>query len=233
MPYFAQKFAEAGFIAITIDFSLNVLADREKGWFDMERFRRNTVSQEISEVHQVITYLQTLDEEQLTDWNGEIYLFGHSLGGAISIVVAENEPSVKRIATICSIEDIDRYNIRQKEKWFALGKKEFTDTHTGQVIILDVDFLKYRLTYVGNKALTTILSRLKQPICILHTAADATVNPKAATILYNAATNPNSIMKIIPNGNHLLNAGHPFSNTNPVIEEVLSNSINFFRKKNI
>jgi len=232
-PYFAEKIAEFGYFASTIDFSLNTLIDKEKCLFDMERFSKNTVTQEISEAKLFCSLLKNqnfIDEEFEKFWNGEIFLIGHSLGGALAIMTAENLPTVRKLVTICSIFDFDIYTERQKEDWLKNGFKEFTDSTTNQKIRLDVNFLLDRLTYSGEKSLTSVVSRLKIPYYILHTEADATVSPKAATILANAVSDKNLMkMEIIKSGNHLLNSSHPFKETNPVLEKIIKNILDFFQ----
>jgi predicted alpha/beta-fold hydrolase len=231
-PYFAEKIAEFGYFASTIDFSLNTLIDKEKCLFDMERFSKNTVTQEITEAKLFLSMLNNKEfvgEEFAKYWNGDVYLIGHSLGGALAIITAEGLSNVKKLATICSIFDFDIYTERQKEDWIKNGFKEFTDSTTNQKIKLDVNFLLDRLTYSGEKSLTSVVSKLNIPYYILHTEADATVSPKAATILANAVSNKKLLkMDIIKSGNHLLNSSHPFKESNPVLEKIISSILDFF-----
>ena len=236
-PYFAEKIAEFGFFASTVDFSLNTLIDKEKCLFDMERFSKNTVTQQITEAKLFLSMLQNenfVGEKFARYWSGDVYLIGHSLGGALAIMTADGLPSVKKLATICSIFDFDIYTERQKEEWKKNGFKEFTDTTTNQKIRLDVNFLLDRLTYSGEKSLTSVVSRLKIPYYILHTEADATVSPKAATILANAVLDKSFLkMEIVKSANHLLNSSHPFSETNPVLEKIISDILDFFSNFNV
>jgi len=266
-PYFAKKITEAGYFCSIIDFSLNTLIDADKCLFDMERFSKNTVSQEITEAELFIEKFansNVLDADSMNYWNGEIYLIGHSLGGALAIMVAHNiahnnlmkkfeeknlieknfikkdnfveknnftekKHTVKKIITICSISDFDIYTERQKKDWIEKGVKEFKDANTGQLFKLDVKFLLDRLEYSGEMSLATCVSRLEIPYLILHTAGDATVSPNAATILFDAA-NKEFAQKIILNGNHLLGVTHPFEQTNEILENVISKSINFMEQ---
>ena len=230
-PYFATRLAESGFIAGCLDFSLNTLLDKEKQWFDMDRFRKNTVTQMITESKMLISNLEHFFKSNnlINKWNGEIYLLGHSLGGALAIAVADNVSIVKKLVTICSISDIDIYTIRQKEKWESLGYKEFIDTNTGQNIILDVDFLQDRLTYTGDKSLAAMVSRLKIPTYFIHTEADATVSPKSLEILAASFSNKKLLKtELIPKANHLLNCVHPFEETNFALEHIINNVILFY-----
>ena len=232
-PYIASKFAENNFIAGCLDFSLNTLSNKEKQWFDMNKFRKNTVTQMITEAKMLVEKLNDFDEIK-NKWNGEIYLLGHSLGGALAIAVADKVNNknkiIKKIATICSISDIDIYNIKQKEKWEELGYKEFLDGNTGQNIILDVSFLRDRLTYTGEKSLGAMISRLDIPTYFIHTEADATVSPKSLEIISSSFTNKKLLKtELVPKANHSLNCEHPFRETNPALEHIIDNIIQFYK----
>jgi hypothetical protein len=141
----------------------------------------------------------------------------------------EKKHIVKKIITICSISDFDIYTERQKKDWIEKGVKEFKDVNTGQLFKLDVNFLLDRLEYSGEMSLAVCVSRLKIPYLILHTAGDVTVSPNAATILFDTA-NKEFTQKIILNGNHLLGVTHPFEQTNEVLENVISKSIDFMEQ---
>ena len=233
-PYFATKLAENNFIAGCLDFSLNTISDKEKQWFDMDRFRKNTVTQMITESKMLIEHLGDY-EEIAKRWNGDVYIMGHSLGGALAIAVTDSindnqKQIVKKIVTICSISDIDIYNIKQKEKWEELGYKEFFDSNTDQNIILDVDFLRDRLTYTAERSLASMISRLNVPTYFIHTEADVTVPPKSLDII-SASFSDKLLLKteLIPKANHLLNCEHPFKGTNNALEQIVNNTISFYR----
>ena len=238
IPYFAERFASNGFIFGVIDFSLNTLSDRERQLFDMDRFRRNTVTQMLTEARMLLNNLSLhLGQCGISDrWSGDVYLVGHSLGGALAIALAdsnsaENSFSIKKLVTICSISDIDIYTIRQKEQWEELGYKEFVDTTTGQNIILDVSFLRDRLTYTGDRSLAAMISRLNIPTYFIHTEADATVSPKSLNILSDSFTKKELLRtELVPKANHLLNCTHPFEGTNDALELIINNVISFYLK---
>jgi len=73
-----------------------------------------------------------------------------------------------------------------------------------------------------------MVKRLSIPYYIIHTEADATVNPKAAELLAEATTETTLYKKeIVPKGNHLLNCVHPFTASNPVLEHIIKNVLIF------
>jgi pimeloyl-ACP methyl ester carboxylesterase len=234
-PYMAEKITKAGFFCSIIDFSLNNLTDKSNSIFDMENFSKNTITQEITEIQIFLDNLKDEKIDNLTNWNGEIYLVGHSLGGALAIMTAyfdalKKNPIVKKLVTICSIFDFDIYTEKQKKDWIETGIKQFKDSTTQQIFTLDVNFLLDRLQYSGEKSLTSAVSKLEIPFLIIHSEADVTVSPKAATILFNSMKNKElAKLEIIKKANHLLGISHPFKETNPILEQTISEIINFLK----
>ena len=229
-PYMASEIAKAGFIVCSIDFSLNTLSDREKCIFDMDRFRTNTVTQEISEINQFIDLTMqgcVLNKDEENKWNKEIYLIGHSLGGGLAITAASKTPYVKKLVTINSIFDFDIYTDKQKEKWFSLGYKEFLDSNTNQMIKLDLKFLEDRLTYNNERSILSMVSKLNIPYLILHSENDVTVSPRAANNLYEASNKDYSKKVILSKANHTLGVSHPFTASNDSLDNAIHIIIDF------
>jgi uncharacterized protein len=116
-PSVAETLANAGAIALTVNFSLNgvsrALTDDElerkdlsalEDFSELERFAQNTIRQECDDARMLLAKLRdkTLfhaDEQVRHDqehplsaaWNGDVYVLAHSRGGAVAwIVAAEN-----------------------------------------------------------------------------------------------------------------------------------------------
>lgn len=225
IPYMMEKIAENGFITGAIDFSLNEVIDYERGWFNMDKFRTNTITQQINEA----TIL--LDKLCLENWNGEVYLIGHSLGGGLAINVANNlSNKVRKLCTINSICDYDIYTAQQKKQWLNNGTKIFIGP-TGQEIILNDTFLKDRLTYCGKRSILSTIASLDCALLLLHGDGDVTVSKERSKKLYDAAlaskNNKEVKFEIIKHCNHLLNSQHPFEATNTVLDEVIEVIVRF------
>lgn len=228
-PYMAEQYAQSGMIVINIDFSQNGIVDAEKGIFDADIFRTVTVSQEISDLNAVINNLQhILDQESVKEWNGEVYLVGHSLGGAVSIITASQRNDISKIVTWGSIGDIDRNSQRQKDEWRAKGVMEFENRITGQMLYLDVEYLEDKLRNKEKYDLEKCISKLDIPVLIVHGDKDFTVSTKEAKLLDNAAKN--SELCIINKANHTFNCRHPFTGTNDILDQAINSTIEFIEK---
>ena len=228
-PYIAEQFALSNMIVINIDFSQNGIVDPIKGIFDDNIFRTITVTQEIADLNNVIDSIpKLLKEQSIVGWNGDIYLMGHSLGGAVSVIVASERNDIKKIVTWASIGDIDRNTDRQKAEWREKGVIEFENRITGQTLHLDVEYLEDKLRNKVKYSLEICASKLSIPMLIIHGDKDFTVRTGEADILHNAAIN--SEIKIISKANHTFNCRHPFTGTNEILDEAILSTNQFLSK---
>ncbi|MGV3507961.1 MAG: alpha/beta hydrolase, partial [Sphingobacteriaceae bacterium] len=96
-----EYFARQGFHFLKFNFSHSGISAGSCDEFDdLEAFATNTFSKEIFDLNQVITF--SLSGEEFTK-PLNIYLIGHSLGGAISIIQASEDRAINKLATWASI----------------------------------------------------------------------------------------------------------------------------------
>ncbi len=225
-PYMCEQFAKNNIIVINIDFSLNGILDEEKGLFDVEKFRKVTVTQEILDLNTVISNVSEILESELSEnWNGKVSLLGHSLGGAVSIITSAYLENIESVITWGSIGDIDRNTDRQKEEWRKKGIMEFENRLTKQNLILDVNYLEDKLVNKEKYDLERNAAKLKSPLLIIHGGSDFTVRLHEAKLLHNAAKD--SKLVVIDKANHTFNSRHPFSGPNKYLDEAITESIKF------
>lgn len=220
IPYLSEKLSENNCISVNIDFSLNGIVDSQKIIFDTELFAINTISQEIIDLNLLIDYLK---KEQFENWNGEIYLIGHSLGGAISIIVANERNDINGICLMGTISTLDRNTQRQKDLWRANGKVEMKIPTTEQVIWQNVEYLEDKERNRDRFNVLRCISNLQIPIAIIHGEQDVTVPIKEAKLLFEASKNNNKVrLELIPKCNHIFNVKHPFVSANEQIEQAIN-----------
>lgn len=227
-PYISEELSKENFIAVNHDFSLNGVMDPDKFLFDNDKFRRNTVSTEIADLTQLINKLPDLLPND--EWNSEIYLMGHSLGGAVSILTASLNPTlnIKKLSTWGAIGKIDRNTERQKKLWREKGVMDFKVNITGQELSLNVDYLEDKESNKEKYNLAENIASLDIPVQIIHGDKDFTVRLEEAKILKEAA-GENAELKVIEKCNHIFNITHPFKGSSQQLDNALKSMINFFK----
>lgn len=231
IPFLSESISKDIGPCINIDFSHNgIKRDDKIIEYDVSLFRKNTVSKMLDEIQLLISKIEKgeIDKEIYKIWNGEIYLLGHSLGGALSILTASENNLVKKICIWGTISDLDRNTDRQKKIWKEEGIMEFKDNTSGQDLILNVSYLLDKENNVKRFNLKDKISSLSIPICIIHGTQDFTVRLKEAKELVEASkSNPNMKYFFIEKCGHTFGIRHPFEQSNPQLDEAVKISKEF------
>ena len=233
IPYLSEKLAKNVGITINIDFSLNGISDEQNMLYDIDIFRKNTVSQELDDINKLLDAIKDgyFNKEIESIWNGEINLIGHSLGGAVSIITAFERNDINKIVLWSSISKLDRNTERQKAQWREKTYLEFTENRSGQTLILDVEYLEDKERNTERFNLRKIISELTNPICIIQGKLDFVTKLSEAETLEKLAVKSSDLETLyIEKGNHTFGAYHPFLQTNDVLEMSISKTIEFLNK---
>lgn len=230
-PYISNFFAKRNNIVLCFNFSHNGNPNNEIIITDTKKFANNTISKEKEDLEFIISsFSKSLVEafSLVKDlWNGEIFLIGHSLGGGISLLVANDNPIVKKVALWASIAKFDRYTERQKKEWREQGYIEFTNQRTNQLLRMNINYLD---DIERNKYdLPLIISQLHTQVLLIHGRQDVTVPLKEAQLLINSDVNKIIKYEIIENTGHTFGIEHPFSVTTPALECAMNLTFNYFK----
>ena len=123
-PYLAEKLAEAGFRAITFDFSGSGVGEDRETFTNRDAFTHNTYLQELDDLEAVIA------EARVHEWIDDAYgLFGHSRGGGIAILQAARDQNVKVLVTWAAISSTNRWLPEVVADWRQSGYIPITIVH--------------------------------------------------------------------------------------------------------
>ena len=208
----AEAFAKAGFFFFKFNFSYNGGTTEQPIDFpDLEAFAENNYSKELEDVDRIITYLMTTDlylkEVDLTS----ISLIGHSRGGGIALIKAEEDLRVSKVATWAGVCD---YKSRFKEgsdgfkKWKETGRFYVENGRTKQQMPHNWQFYKDFITNEERLTINRSAKSITKPWLIIHGHADTSVALKEGEALHY--WNPKSEFVIINEANHVFGASHPW-----------------------
>ena len=225
-PYLAGKIAEAGFRAITFDFSGSGIGEDRQNFTNPDAFTHNTYRQELDDIEAVVA------EARVHDWIEDGYgLFGHSRGGGVAILHAQRDPKVKTLVTWAAISSTNRWTHEVVEKWRATGFIDIENARTKQTIPLSTDIL-HEVEHFGDSMLNIpyAASRMKIPWLILHGAEDETVDVSEAERL-NGLSERVSTLRIVEGTDHSLGGKHPLPDViTPMLEQVTRETVEFYSK---
>lgn len=216
----ATAFAEAGFCFIKFNFSYNGGTQEQPIDFpDLEAFGNNNYTKELDDLDTVINwvYENTVLKKEANINN--ITLLGHSRGGGVVTIKAEEDTRIKSCISLAGISDFKaRFNEGSTEftTWKQTGIKYVENGRTKQQM---PHYFQFYEDFIQNENRLTIkraVSNLKIPHLIIHGSDDTSVSPEEAKALHK--WNPNSTLKIIESANHVFGTYHPWIKDNVSVE---------------
>jgi len=222
----AKTFAEAGFCFIKFNFSHNGGTKEQPIDFpDLEAFGNNNFTKELDDLDTVINWIykgSTLKEEININ---AISLLGHSRGGGIVSIKAEEDSRIKNCISLAGVSDFKaRFNEGSESfiSWKKTGVKYVLNGRTKQQM---PHYFQFYQDFVTNEVRLTInraVSNLKIPHLIIHGSDDTSVSVEEAKTLHK--WNSKSELKIIEGANHVFETSHPWLKNSLSIE--LQNVVN-------
>jgi len=229
-PYLARRIAEAGFVSVIFNFSLNGVDGDRNRITDFDRFARNTFTRELEDVYTVVDASvngtvgrSVIDVER-------IGLLGHSRGGGIAIVHSANNRRIKSLVTLSSISTFDRWREHQKAEWKKHGFLPLAKDSTVSPLRLGLNLLNDLESNSEPLDIIRSASQISIPWQIVHGKADVTVSCKEAEALYQASNKATSKLLLFEHVGHLYNAATEEEDKYQTLNRILEQTIQFIQQ---
>lgn len=200
----ADEFTKQGIDFLKFNFSLNGGTLEDPIDFpDLDAFGRNTYSQELCDVKDVIEYVGVHYP------NKEIILIGHSRGGGIATLAAAQHAAVDYLITWAGVCDFKRRFPAGEElkQWRKNGVRHILNGRTKQKM---PHFFTFYEDFVSNEADLDILAwtqKINVPHLVIHGTEDAAVTIEEAQELSAANTDAQTFFLTT---NHTFDSKHPW-----------------------
>ena len=228
----AKTLADKGFCVIKFNFSHNGgTIEQPIDFPDLEAFGNNNYTKELDDLQSVIDWVFT--KPNLGDLY-KISLIGHSRGGGIVLIKAEEDTRINTVISLASISNFGKRTstISDLKQWKKDGIKYVLNGRTKQQM---PHYYQFYTDFIENKNRLTIkraVSNLKIPYLIIHGNADTSISISEAKNIHK--WNPNSQLEIIDHANHVFGAHHPWNKHSlPEHLETVINKIVLFLNKHI
>lgn len=228
----AKAFANAGFFFLKFNFSHNGgTLEQPIDFPDLEAFGNNNYTKELDDLQSVINWIIADNNFQNEIDTTNISLIGHSRGGGIVLLKANEEHSVSKVITLAAVSDFGKRSSTSGdlEQWKKDGVKYVVNGRTKQKM---PHYIQFYENFKANEERLHIASAVKNltiPMLIIHGDADDSVKIDEAEKLKN--WNPKATYKVIENANHVFNVAHPWNKEmmSKQLLEVVNTTINFIR----
>jgi len=228
-PTLAARLAEAGFLAVSFNFSGSGIGERPDQFDEVERFERATLSADLDDLDRILDQLLAGNLPGPTP-ERPLGILGHSRGGGICLLQAARDARVGCLTTWSSIATFARYDQQQLAQWRRDGFFEIQNARTGQTFRLHRSQLDDIEQNRQRYDLLAAAGRLATPWLIVHGGADETVPVAEARQLAEAAGSAAARLVTVAGAGHTFGAVHPFAGEPPGLETALAATVEFFHR---
>ncbi|EDM44449.1 Alpha/beta superfamily hydrolase [unidentified eubacterium SCB49] len=230
----AQTFAKAGFFFVKFNFSHNGGSVKQPLDFpDLEAFAQNNYSLELEDLDRIIEHFGSENKYAMEADANTISLIGHSRGGGIVLIKAEEDSRISKVVTLAGVSDYKSRFLEGSDtfkNWKETGRFFVENGRTKQQMPHDWQFYTDFVANENRLTISRAAKAIKKPWLIIHGDNDTTVTIEEAKALHN--WNPNSRLEIIKDANHVFEASHPWSKdelpTN--LKKVIKTTTSFFKE---
>jgi dienelactone hydrolase len=222
LPVFAERLARSGFVAVTASVS-GAGVDAAGDFTHPERFRRNTYSRELDDLHAIVAALRggALDVTPPTS----LGLVGHSRGGGMALLLTRDLPGVGAVVTWSAIGRVRRHTAEELEAWKGLGTITILHQRLRIRLPLDWEVAEDALRHEhGRLDIPAAAAALGRPWRQLHGTTDATVPFSEAEELARVA-GPGHELVPFEGIDHTFGARHPWAGSNPTLERLFDETV--------
>lgn len=229
-PRAADFFAGEGFVTVRFNFSLNGVEDDFMEFTALDRFARNTISRELEDVRTLVDAL--IDGTLLPPGCdvSRLGLIGHSLGGGVAIVHANEDERVSAITTWAAVADFMRWGEKTRSLWREKGTLDIENARTGQTMPINLTMLGDLEAHAERFSIPAAAARLHRPLLIIHGEQDVSVPIEEARRISAAADPAHTVLHELPNSDHTFGVRHPFEGETAAFRRVLELSSEYFRR---
>ena len=207
----AEQFVENNFCFIKINFSYNGGTFKQPIDFpDLEAFGNNNYTKELDDLDSVINWAESEFSNNSEFDVSNIILLGHSRGGGIVSIKAEEDSRIKKVISLAGVCDYENRFPKDDafETWKNEGVYYVVNGRTKQDMPHYFQFFEDFSKHKDRLNIKRAVSNLKIPHLIIHGNEDTSVSIEEAFNLHK--WNPNSELKIIKNADHVFNSKHPW-----------------------
>lgn len=225
-PVAAERFAQAGFAAVSFNFSGSGVGEPGDSFNEPERFRHNTYSNELRDLDIVLAALR---QGTLGDQPAAIGVLGHSMGGGVAVLQTAADPGISALVTWSATARFGRlWRSEQIPEWRRTGTLEIVNQRTGERLPLATDILDDLERNAGRLDVLRGAASIRVPWLVVHGAADESVPATDAQELAHRARG--SRLLLIENAGHTFGIKHPWSGSTPQFDQVLDASVDWFSR---
>ena len=229
-PYVAERLARAGLGVVSFNFSGAGVGEDSATFDEPERFGHNTYTKELRDLDIV---LDALTKGAFGFQPSAYGLFGHSAGGGVAVLRAAQDERVRALVTWAAVARFGRLIAPLIDELRRTGTARVVSPRTGEELPLyrDIsDDLDAHGAAGGGLDVMRAAGAVRAPWLIVHGTADQTVPWGDGRDLHTAAGAGERQLFLVDGAGHGFGAVHPWTGSNPALEQVVRRTLDWFAR---
>ncbi len=230
-PHIQQSLAEKDIASFSFNFSHGGVKGDADHFEDLGKYEKNCMRLEVEDT---MCILHNLHSQKFMK-HSKIFLMAHSLGGVPAVFAAAKAQAeniiIAGIILISTVKQLNFWPAEMIEEWKRNNVYYKKNNRTKQLLPQGEEFLQEVLQGETLWNVENEIKKLRQPLLILHGENDEAipVEHSFAKYAWAKANNNKTTLKIIPGATHTFNTKHPFEETSPQLEQMITEAIAFIK----
>jgi uncharacterized protein len=200
-PWLAERLCNHGIAVCRFNMSRSGIGENPETFDRLDLFADDTYSTEISDLLKIVSHAQQVCPRL------PLFLMGHSRGGGVALLAAEEIPSLRGVATWSTISTVDRWDSAAKKQWRRDGYYDVENARTKQMMRMSTALLDDYEAHRDRLDILAAAARLRVPALVVHGENDESVPLAESTAIASRIGGATRV--VIGNASHTYNAIHP------------------------
>lgn len=215
-PAICTRLSTAGFVVVSMNFSLNGIGENPLEFDRLDLFARETISQDLDDVGTVLLGIHkeeiTADGQPLNA--NKVGILGHSRGGQTAVAAAAEYSEVKCLITWSAVADYNaRWSDAMKQDWETEGVTEINNGRTGQIMPMKKVVWDDARENANRVIALHRVDELNLPALFVHSKGDEAVSYNNTEQLFEACSSSDKELMLLENTGHTFGGSHPFEDS--------------------
>jgi uncharacterized protein len=200
-PWTAQRLMQHRLAVCRFNMSRSGIGDDPETFGRLDLFEFDTYSTQLRDLAAVVRHAQRKFPNLPT------FLLGHSRGGGVALLGAQDVPNLHGVVTWAAISRVDRWDEATQREWRRRGVMEVENARTKQIMRMSPVMLD---DYEANASRLDVLAataRLRVPLLVLHGGRDESVPVEEGRLIASRASEVSLV--VLHRAGHTFNAIHP------------------------
>lgn len=208
----ADELVKNEFIVLKFNFSHNGgTMEQPIDFPDLEAFGENDFIKELNDIEVVLNDIETgVISKKIVNWNKKIFLIGHSRGGGVAILKANEDSRIDKVVSWAGVSNLlnSLPNSKNLKRWKESGVYWMKNGRTYQDMPMYYNFVEVLHANVERLSIEDACANLKIPQLVIHGSSDESVSFLEGKKIQN--WNKNAVFFEVESAGHTFGGKHPF-----------------------